>query len=845
MQKAKCNAVLSLVLAIAVSSAGAGASDRPAVAAPPAAVSQAPALPKAFAKAVGDAAPIGRGPLVAYRTRDQVLLSVPVPLLDRLFFWYVEAARFPPAAVALKGNSVAEAVVSLERQGNRLLVRDRSPAFSKRSPSGVPDGDGLDVDARRSTAPVDRAIDATALGPVIAALPIVADDDGRLLVDLTATFSTDIDGLTATHHVASAGLIPAPIPITVDPARSWIVDVNVYPDNLHVRSHLTFRAQNPADPIAGFQPVSIELGHSLVMLPERPMTARRYDDRVGYNFLDFTEFEAADGAAATDPLRGVIKRHRLEKKDPSAAVSDPIKPIVFYVGPGVPDRWRAAIKRGVESWEPVFRAAGFSNAIEARDAPTPEQDPEWSPEDARYNVIRWVPQPFTNAMGPSVSDPRSGEILFAHVLLWPQVLDYFSRYYWMHARGNDPGVDRLPISQAKQEELLTYVVAHEIGHSIGLRHNHLASTAYSVKQLRDPAFANVHGPNASIMAYGRFNQAAQPGDGVTQVMALQGPADYFAIDWGYGVHGRTAAEEYAELDRLAREAAADPLKRWGAGEIGFEESWVLDPRVQMENVGAERVEATRLGIGDVTRAVAALDEAAPDNATYRATWGQALGRVDTMVASVLKLVGGQLAPDSRQAPSVPVAAASQREAVAFLVDEAPAAYDAFLRPATVARGDPAGGALLVEASRARSVTALLTGPKLAQVQAQESLAKDAYRSIDLVRDVTDRVWGDLGNAPAWRAAQQNAWLDAAERVLHPTPNPAAAQIAAALGAQLYSPGYITVQLSDGSKTAFPGHVREVLPGIRERVGRAATRERDPARKAHFEQVVARIDAMLE
>jgi hypothetical protein len=805
-----------------------------------------PPLPKAFAATVGTAAPIGRGPLVAYRVGDKTLVSLPTPLLDRLFFWYVEAARFPPAAISLKGNSVAEAVVSLERQGNRLLVRDRSPSFEKRSPSGVPTGEGVEFDPRRASAPIERAIDAAALGPVIVALPIVAEGEGRLLVDITAAFSTDIDGLTATHHIASAGLIPAPIPITVDPSRSWIVDVDVYPDNLHVRSHLTFRAQNPGDPIAGFQPVSIELGHSLIVLPERPMAARRYDDRVGFNFTNFTEFEAADGLAASGPLRGVIKRHRLEKKDPTAAVSDPVKPIVFYIGPGVPDRWRGALKRGVESWEPVFRAAGFSNAIIARDAPTPEEDSEWSPEDARYNVIRWVPQPFANAMGPSVSDPRSGEILFAHILIWPQVLDYFSRYYWMTARGLDPGVDRLPLSEAKQIELMSYIVAHEVGHSIGLRHNHLASTAYSVKQMRDPAFANVHGPNASIMAYGRFNQAAQPGDGVTRVMAdVQGPWDYFVIDWGYGVHGKTAAEEQVALDRLATEAAADPFKRWGAGEAGFEEAWAVDPRVQMENTGAERVEATRLGLRNVARSVAALDEAAPDNETYRATWGQALGRYDMMVNSVLKLVGGQLAPDTRQGPTVPVDAATQREAVIFLLDEAPAAYDAFLRPTGIARGDPVGGGLLVERHRAQWVGALLSGPKLAQVKAQESLAAGTYGQIDLLRDVTDRVWGDLESQPAWRAAQQDAWLDAAARVLDPKPDPGAAKVAAALGAQMHTPGYIAVQLSDGSDTAFPGFVREVLPGIGERVRRAASRERDPVRKAHLEQVAARITELLK
>jgi hypothetical protein len=808
----------------------------------------APPTPAAFAATVKGAAPIGSGPLVAYRVGEQTLVSIPIPLLERLFFWYVEAARFPPSAVALNGNSVAEAVVSLERQGARLLVRDRSPAYSKRSPSGVPTGEAIERDPRRASAAIDRAIDAAALGPVIVALPILAEGDDRLLVDLTAAFSSDIDGLTATHHIASAGLIPAPIPITVDPARSWIVDVDVYPDNLHVRSQLTFRAQNPKDPLAGFQPVSIELGHSLIVLPERPMAARRYDDRVGFIFVDFTEFESAEGIAATGPLRGVIRRHRLEKQDPAAAVSDPVKPIVFHIGPGVPERWRAALKAGVEAWEPAFRAAGFSNAIVARDAPSAEQDPDWSPEDARYNVIRWVPQPFTNAMGPSVSDPRSGEILFAHILIWPQVLDWFSRYYWMHARGIDPEVDRLPLSEAKQAELLTYIVAHEVGHSLGLRHNHLASTAYTVAQMRDPAFANRHGANASIMAYGRMNQAAQPGDGVTRMVPVLGPYDYFAIAWGYGVHGASPAQEQAALDRLAEGAALDPLRRWAAGEAGFEEPWMVDPRVLMENTGSERIEATRLGMRQVATAVAALDAAAPDNDTYRATWGQALDRQDQMVNSVTKLVGGQLAPDTRRGATPVVGAAEQRAAVAFLVDEAPVAYEPFARPAALARGDPIGGALLVRRHRAQWVAALLTGPKLAQVQAQQLFEPSAYTVVDLLDDVTARVWGDLRGQPDWRAVQQSDYLDAVARVLAPDDaDPgAAAGAAAALAAQMHSPGFIAVQLADGSDTAFPGYARQALPGIRERLRRAASdeRKRDPARAAHFSQMAARIDALL-
>jgi hypothetical protein len=819
------------------------------VAAPPATADPAQAAavetPKEFSAVVGDAKPIGRGPLVAYRTKDKTLLAFPTRLLDRLFFWYVEAARFPPSAVAKDGNSVAEAVVTLERQGGRLLVRDRSPSFEKRSPSGIPEGDPSTVDPRRTNAPIDVAIDAAALGPVVAALPIVAEADGRILLDLTATFSNDVDGLTAAAHIASAGVVPAPIGLTVDPARSYIADVGVYPDNLHVRSHLTFRAQNPAAPVNGFQPISIELGHSLIMLPEKPMAARRYDERVGFNFTNFAEFESASGELATDPLRGIIKRFRLEKANPKAPVSDPVKPIVFHIGRGVPDRWRPYIAAGIESWRPAFEAAGFSNAILARNAPSPAEDPGWSPEDARYNVIRWVPQPFTNAMGPSVADPRSGEILFAHILVWPQVIDWIQDYYWLMGRGLDPAVDRLPLTEQKQGELLKYIVAHEVGHSIGLRHNHLASTAYTVAELRDPQFANAHGPNASIMAYGRLNQAAQPGDGVTRIASAQGPYDSFVIRWGYGRHGDTPAEEQAALDRLAAASVGDRLTRWAAGEAGFEDRWMIDPRVQMESVGAERVEATRLGLKKVGASVAALDAAAADDRVFRRGYAQGLAVFDNMMSSVTKVVGGQLAGEGPASRPAFVGADEQRAAVRFLLDDGAAAYDAFLRPDLVLRANSMSGDRYVNARRVGWVRVLLSAPKLALVATQQAIDPGAYGVVQLAQDVTDAVWGTLEGQPAWRAAQQEAYLDSVEKILRATPDPRAPAAAAALAAKMYSPGFIANQLATGAETVFPAYVRETLPLLKAKLDVAARDARDQATRLHLRQSADRIDALLK
>ncbi len=236
------------------------------------------------------------------------------------------------------------------------------------------------------------------------------------------------------------------------------------------------------------------IGHSIVFLPDKPMAHRTADPRIGYFESQFTEFEAGPGSAVT--RRNAIIRFRLEKKDPAAAVSDPVKPIVYYIGPGVPKRWRPYVKAGVELWKPAFEAAGFSNAITAVDAP---DDPNFSVEDITNNIIRWVPTDRVNAFGPHVVDPRSGEILAAHILVWPSVLDYMSKYYYGVAGTLDPQAAKLPLPQEKLGQILTYIVAHEVGHTLGLRHNHIASTAYSAGQMRDPAFANVHGPNSSIM----------------------------------------------------------------------------------------------------------------------------------------------------------------------------------------------------------------------------------------------------------------------------------------------------------------------------------------------------------
>lgn len=673
-----------------------------------------------------EGAEISDGPVRIYKRNGQHLLSLPADVFERTLIWSAEVARYPADAVALAGTEIATRAISLERQNNRVLVRSLSSGSIRTRGT---------VDQRADDpklTPIDIAFANTQIGPVLLSFDILAQsDDGRVLLDATAAFSSDIADYSAKRQLASTGLVP----IAVDPSRSYIARASAHPTNIFLLSHLTFMAQ---DQTGQDRALSVEVAHTITLLPETPMEQRVFDARVGYFASELLAFESDDGTPAGRTMLAL--RHRLVHADPQAPrPSDPAEPLVYYLSPEIPERWRPYVRAAVEDWQPAFEAAGFTNAIVARDAPSPAEDPDWSIHDARHNVIRWVTQPIANALGPNVHDPRTGEILSAHILVWPEVLNVFSQYYHLLMSDLDPRAATLPLPEDLQGRILRYAVSHEVGHTLGLRHNHRASTAWSIDQLRDPDFVAQNGSTSSIMAYGRFNYAARPQDGVDQFFPLISSYDHHAIAWGY-----TPDLSAEQLEALASAGSQSPDLIWAAGELPDEVFGRFDPSVLTENIGAQRLEATRAGVAALRRSLQNLPDAIPRSTRREAQLGmvydQAKQRYLGFMQSVAQMVGGLTSTASDGEETGFVDADQQREALLYLMSEGIDDLQMFADPDLLRHFRPIGGLEGVDSMAATLVASVLDPLTIRRVHTQNELQPErGFGVADMLAAMTDAL----------------------------------------------------------------------------------------------------------
>ena len=741
--------------------------------------------------------------------------EIPDSLFDREMLMVTRIAK-TASGIGFGGESQNEQVLRWQKKDKQVVLRVVSHSI-----------------VAADSLPIHEAVVNSNFEPVLYTFPIQAfgKDSITTVIDVTDLFDKDVKALGLPEFRRKQYKISR-----LEADKSFIESVKSYPENIEARHVKTYAAGDPPSN-SSTGTISIEINNSMILLPKEPMKKRYFDERVGW----FTSGQVDYGLdnQKSETVR-FLDRWRLEVKDEDiekfkrGELVEPKKQIVYYIDPATPMKWRKYLKQGVNDWQVAFEAAGFKNAIIAKDPPTAEEDPEWSPEDARYSVIRYFASPIQNAYGPHVSDPRSGEILESDIGWYHNVMSLLQGWFFVQTAAINPEAQMVGFKDEVMGELVKFVSSHEVGHTLGLPHNMGSSSAYKVDDLRNPEFTKKYGTAPSIMDYARFNYVAQPEDKGVALMPNIGIYDKHAIKWGYRpiLEAKTASDEKETLDKWILDHADDPMYRFGQ-QNG------IDPSAQTEDLGDDAIKASDYGIKNLKRIVPNLIKwTSKDGETYddlEEMYGHVVSQFNRYMGHVTTNIGGiykySKTTDQDGVVFSNVDKDYQKNSLAFLNKQLFETPEWLIDKDIIARTEFNGVTERIRGIQVRTLNNVLDLTRMMRMIDNETLnGSDAYSVISMMTDLRDGIWSELNRGRSIDAYRRNLQRAHIER----------------LATLMESKD---VRGRRGTVTIKESDILPIVRGELNRIKRLAENARGSApntiSRYHLQDIVERINAILD
>ena len=685
--------------------------------------------------------------------------------------------------------------------------------------------------------PVSEAVVNSNFEPVLYSFKIAtkSKDSTSTVIDVTKLFTEDVKPLGYPQARRKSYKISS-----LDSKKSFIESIKSYPQNIESRHVKTYKSSAPPSN-SSLGSVSLEINNSMILLPKVPMKKRYFDQRVGWFARSQVDYgldnQESESLKYLDRWRLEVKEEDIEKFKKGELVT-PKKQIVYYIDRATPYKWRKYIKQGIEDWQVAFEEAGFKNAIIAKDPPTKEEDPEWSPEDSRYSVVRYLASPIPNANGPHVSDPRSGEILESDINWYHNVMTLLRNWFFVQTSAINEEARGVAFKDEVMGRLIRFVSAHEVGHTIGLPHNMGSSSAYPVDSLRSATFTKKYGTAPSIMDYARFNYIAQPEDVGVALMPNVGVYDKHSVKWGYRpiLDAETAEDEKETLDKWILDNQDSLLHRFGSAGI--------DPSSQTEDLGDNAVKASEYGILNLKRIIPNLiewtSEKGKDYSDLNTMYGQVLSQFNRYMGHVTTNIGGVYqfykTYDQSGAVFTHVDKSHQKNCMNFLQKELFKTPMWMIDKNILNKIEFAGNTNRIRATQSRTLNNILDFGRMARMIENEAInGNQAYSLIEMMSDLKNGIWEEVytnKSIDVYRRNLQLAYLDRISYIMNENQGPVPS----------WARGRVTtVKVGQSDiRTIAVGQLLELRKDIRKSIKRNS----DKMSKMHLEMASAKINRIL-